>query len=107
MEKENIKPIVFEIEYGKIIVKLDEIMKKLNVSNYELNSKANIKFQTIQNLRINKSSRIDFEVLAKLCYSLNCKVEDILEYVPNSTINQLQKSQKFNSNFFNMNIVID
>ena len=41
MEKENIKPIVFEIEYGKIIVKLDEIMKKLNVSNYELNSKAN------------------------------------------------------------------
>ena len=89
MEKRNIKPIVFEIEYGKIVVKLDEIMKKLNVSNYELNSKANIKFQTIQNLRINKSSRIDFEVLAKLCYSLNCKVEDILEYVPNS---KLQKS---------------
>ena len=84
MEKGNIKPIVFEIEYGKIVVKLDEIMKKLNVSNYELNSKANIKFQTIQNLRINKSSRIDFEVL---CYSLNCKVEDILEYVPNSNIN--------------------
>ena len=27
MEKENIKPIVFEIEYGKIIVKLDEIGK--------------------------------------------------------------------------------
>lgn len=84
MEKRNIKPIVFEIEYGKIVVKLDEIMKKLNVSNYELNSKANIKFQTIQNLRINKSSRIDFEVLAKLCYSLDCRVEDILEYVPNN-----------------------
>ena len=87
MEKENIKPIVYEIEYGKIVVKLDEIMKKLNVSNYELNSKANIKFQTIQNLRTNKSSRIDFEVLAKLCYSLNCKVEDILEYVPDNNKN--------------------
>lgn len=84
MKKDNIKPIVYEIQYGKIIVKLDEIMKKLDVSNYELNSKANIKFQTIQNLRINKSSRIDFEVLAKLCYSLDCKVEDILEYVPNT-----------------------
>lgn len=81
-DSNNIKPIVYEIQYGKIIVKLDEIMKKLDVSNYKLNSKANIKFQTIQNLRINKASRIDFEVLAKLCYSLDCKVEDILEYVP-------------------------
>ena len=81
-DNDNIKPIVYEIQYGKIIVKLDEIMKKLDVSNYELNSKANIKFQTIQNLRINKASRIDFEVLAKLCHSLDCKVEDILEYVP-------------------------
>lgn len=81
-DSNNIKPIVYEIQYGKIIVKLDEIMKKLDVSNYELNSKANIKFQTIQNLRINKASRIDFEELAKLCYSLDCKVEDILEYVP-------------------------
>ena len=83
MANNKIKPIVYEIEYGKIIIKLDEIMKKLEVSNYELNSKTNIKFQTIQNLRINKASRIDFEVLAKLCYSLDCKVEDILEYVPN------------------------
>ena len=81
-DSNNIKPIVYEIQYGKIIVKLDEIMKKFDVSNYELNSKANIKFQTIQNLRINKASRIDFEELAKLCYSLDCKVEDILEYVP-------------------------
>lgn len=43
-DNNNIKPIVYEIQYGKIIVKLDEIMKKLDVSNYELNSKANIKF---------------------------------------------------------------
>ena len=39
MEKENIKPIVFEIEYGKIIVKLDEIMKKLNEVTISLREK--------------------------------------------------------------------
>lgn len=33
-------------------------------------------------LQDNSASRIDFEVLAKLCYSLDCKVEDIIEYVP-------------------------
>lgn len=78
--KSNIKSVVQEINYGKIKICLDEIMKKKNISTYQLSNKANIRFQTIQNLRDNSSSRIDFEVLAKICYSLECKVEDILKY---------------------------
>ena len=80
MSDSELKPIVYEIEYGTIKVKLDEIMKKKGISTYDLNSKSNIRYQTLQD---NSASRIDFEVLAKLCYSLDCKVEDIIEYVPN------------------------
>lgn len=83
MSDSELKPIVYEIEYGMIKVKLDEIMKKKGISTYDLNSKSNIRYQTLQVLQDNSASRIDFEVLAKLCYSLNCKVEDIIEYVPN------------------------
>lgn len=82
MSKETIRPILQEIEYGTIKIKLDEIMKSKNISTYQLNTKSNIRFQTIQALRENTSSRIDFEVLAKLCYSLGCKVSDIIEYIP-------------------------
>lgn len=82
MSKETIRPILQEIEYGTIKIKLDEIMKSKNISTYQLNAKSNIRFQTIQSLRENTSSRIDFEVLAKLCYSLGCKVSDIIEYIP-------------------------
>lgn len=82
MSKETIRPILQEIEYGTIKIKLDEIMKNKNISTYQLNTKSNIRFQTIQALRENTSSRIDFEVLAKLCYSLGCKVSDIIEYIP-------------------------
>ena len=83
MSDSELKPIVYEIEYGTIKVKLDEIMKKKGISTYDLKSKSNIRYQTLQVLQDNSASRIDFEVLAKLCYSLNCKVEDIIEYVPN------------------------
>lgn len=83
MSDSELKPIVYEIEYGTIKVKLDEIMKKKCISTYDLNSKSNIRYQTLQVLQDNSASRIDFEVLAKLCYSLDCKVEDIIEYVPN------------------------
>lgn len=82
MSKETIRPIIQELEYGTIKIKLDEIMNSKNISTYQLNTKSNIRFQTIQALRENTSSRIDFEVLAKLCYSLGCKVSDIIEYIP-------------------------
>ena len=81
MVKDGIQSICFEINYGTINVKLDSLMEKRNISTYELSSKANVRFQTVQNLRKNTSARIDFEVLSKICYALDCKVEDILEYV--------------------------
>lgn len=83
MSKDILKPIVQEVEYGTIIVHLDKLMKNKNATNYVLNTNTNIRFQTIQSLRDNTATRIDFKVLAKLCYSLNCNVADIIEYVPN------------------------
>ena len=84
MKQNNLKQILQEVEYGKIKINLDKIMKDRNITTYQLNNKTNIRFQTIQALRDNLSSRIDFNVLAKLCYSLNCKIEDIIEYIPNN-----------------------
>ena len=82
MEKE-IKTIMQELEYGNIKVKLDELLNERNISTYELSTSANVRFQTIQNLRNNTSTRLDFNVLAKICYTLGCKVEDIIEYEEN------------------------
>ena len=81
MKENKLKSVWQEVEYGHIKIKLNEIMEAKNISNYELSSTANIRFQTIQALRSNTASRIDFEVLAKLCYVLEIKVEDLIEYV--------------------------
>lgn len=79
-KQSGIKSIIEEVEYENIVVKLDELLNKRNISTYELSTKANIRFQTIQALRENKSTRIDFNVLSKLCYTLGCNVEDLIEY---------------------------
>lgn len=76
----NIKEIMQELEFGEIDIKLDDLLNERNISTYELSTKSNIRFQTIQSLRENKSTRIDLNVLAKLCYALNCRVEDLIEY---------------------------
>ena len=80
MKNKEIKPIMQEIEYGTINCKLDDYLNKRNITTYELSTKSNIRFQTIKNLRENISTRIDFGVLAKLCFTLDCKVEDLIEY---------------------------
>ena len=77
----DVKEILQEVEYGNINIKLDKIMNDRNISTYELSTKANVRFQTIKALRNNESTRIDFNVLAKLCFTLNCRIQDIIEYV--------------------------
>ncbi len=67
---------------GNIKIKLNDIMVARNISTYELSTKSNIRFQTIKVLRDSTAKRIDFEVLKKLCFVLNCKVEDLFEYEP-------------------------
>lgn len=74
---------VFEYKnYGSIKINLDNIMNEKNVTTYELSSKGNIRFQTIQKLRMGVSTRIDLDVLSKICFMLDCKIEDIIKYVP-------------------------
>lgn len=68
-------------DFGYIKIKLNDIMTKKNITIYELSTKADIRFQTIKKLKeADEVTRINLDVIAKLCYVLDCKVEDILEY---------------------------
>ncbi len=69
-------------DYGRVHIKLDQLMTEKEITTYELSNKANIRFQTIQSLRKESTTRIDLEVLAKICYMLDCKIQDIIEYLP-------------------------
>lgn len=67
--------------FGIVKVKLNEIMTEKDITNYQLSNKANVRFQTIKKLREGEEvTRINLDVIAKLCYVLECKVEDLLEY---------------------------
>lgn len=66
--------------YGKIKVKLDEYMVKNNISTYALAKITGLEFKVIKNLRKIIVKRVDFDVLAKVCYALEIKLDEILEY---------------------------
>lgn len=69
--KGGIKMIVFD--------RLWETMKEKGVSTYSLREKSGIDSKTVRRLKANEN--IETKTLDKLCMALNCKLEDIAEYI--------------------------
>ena len=65
----------------KMIVfdKLWETMREKGVSTYVLREKCGIDSKTVRRLRANDN--IETKTLDKLCAVLDCKLEDIAEYI--------------------------
>ena len=55
-------------------------MKKKGVSTYYLREKAGIDSKTIRRLKANEN--IETKTLDRLCGALECRLEDIAEYIP-------------------------
>lgn len=67
--------------YGSIEIKLKSLMDQESISIYQMSKLTGLKYSTIKSYYINAPiTRVDLDVLAKICYVLNCKVEDILIY---------------------------
>ena len=69
-------------EYGTIKIKLNEMLKNREMSKNKLCHKAELQRTQLNNYCNNEITRLDTDVLARICFALNCKIEDILEFVP-------------------------
>lgn len=67
-------------DYGAIEVKLNEMLEKRNLSKNKLCFKAQLERKQLNKLYNNEAVRIDFGVLSRICYALDCDISDILIY---------------------------
>lgn len=65
---------------GEIVVKLDDYLKENNISRSSLCRNSGVRYDTILSYCRNAVTRLDTDTLAKLCGTLQCKIEDIIEY---------------------------
>jgi putative transcriptional regulator len=65
-----------------IIINLDVMMAKRKMSLNELSEKVGITLANLSILKNNKAKAIRFSTLDAVCKALDCKVDDIVEYVP-------------------------
>lgn len=69
-------------EYGTIRIKLDELLKKSGLSKNKLSHRAEMQRTQINHYCNNDITRLDVDVLARICTALDCEIGDLLEFVP-------------------------
>lgn len=69
-------------EYGTIRIKLDELIKAAGISKNKLSHRAEMQRSQINHYCNNDISRLDVDVLARICTVLECEISDLLEFIP-------------------------
>ena len=65
-----------------VFERLWNVMREKGVSTYQLRERCGIDSKTIRRLKANDN--IETKTLNKLCAALECRLEDIAEYKPDS-----------------------
>ena len=65
---------------GKIVFKLDKLLKERNYPKLRLAKNAGLDYRTVLRYCKNDVQNIKVYILERLCETLDCDVEDIIEY---------------------------
>ncbi len=68
--------------YGSIRIKLDELIKEKGISKNKLCHRAEMQHTQLNHFCNNTITRLDTDVLARLCTVLECEIGDLLEFIP-------------------------
>ena len=72
-----------KIENGYFIFKLEKLLSDKNISINKLMRETNTDFKVIKRLMNGDITKIDTNVLARLCNYLECNMTDIFDYYNN------------------------
>ena len=78
----EITTVVSTKKYGTITFKLKELLDKRGIARTKLAKAANVNYTVIKRLYDGDLVKLDLDVIAKVCYVLECEVSDIIEYQP-------------------------
>jgi len=70
-------------DYGNIVITLKEVMEQKGMTRNKLANLTGLVYNTIDRYykyEPKPISSVDLDVLAKICYVLDCEVKDVLRY---------------------------
>lgn len=70
------------MEYGRIQIHLLRLIEEKGISKNKLSHRAEMQRTQINHYCNNTITRLDTDVLVRLCTVLECQIGDLLEFIP-------------------------
>lgn len=74
------KSILIQRKYGAVRLRLAEIMDSRGMTRNQLSRLTGTRYEVIHKWYGGKVEKLDLDVLARICYVLDCEVSDLLVY---------------------------
>ena len=69
-------------EWGEVNLKLDEFLKEHKISRSSLSRNGQIHYKQLLKYCNNDMKKVDLNLLARICKTINCEIGYIIEYIP-------------------------
>ena len=76
------KAVLVRANYGHVELRLKEIMDARGISRNQLAKRIAARFEEVGKWYKGEVEKMDLDILARICYALDCTTEDIIRYVP-------------------------
>ena len=63
---------------------LKEVMDARGISRNQLAKRIDARFEVVDKWYKGEVEKMDLDILARICYALNCATEDLICYIPES-----------------------
>lgn len=76
------KAVLVRANYGRVELRLKEVMDERGISRNQLAKRIDARFEVVGKWYKGEVEKMDLDILARICYALDCTAEDIIRYVP-------------------------
>lgn len=76
------RPVLIRADYGSVELRLKEVMEERGITRNQLAKLIDARFEVVSKWYKGEVEKMDLDILARICYALDCTTEDLLWYVP-------------------------
>ena len=76
------RAVLVRADYGHVELRLKEVMDARGITRNQLAKLIDARFEVVGKWYKGEVEKMDLDILARICYALDCTTEDLIKYVP-------------------------
>lgn len=80
------KSVLMRADYGRVELRLQEVLDARGITRNQLAKLIDARFEVVSKWYKGEVEKMDLDILARICYALDCTTEDLIRYVPDEEV---------------------